>query len=440
MAVRLEFETTDSQEIELAKRYWAMDEEGAYLERVADLLPFREITQASMVAKFVRQICTAYDENQTCPKCDGQIQIGGRTEAKKVIQRSNQPCEECQKIQDEERQKEEAQQRAELDAKLAPYISRAREATISYSALPDDTVLILQAIHALVGPLLTQGTFSLDDCEAMTPQGTGGLIDRLYKQNILQDDPAAAKPGTYWIQDEKLWFSKASARYFLPPDADLGGSQAALNMLFEREFSDSVALTELWLDHAVTDVMCYFEYQCDVHNHILCAADVDKIKATVRHGMRKYSVAQMWFIMWKVTRDAAALASRSYYNRETAATTIPNKIRKQLENADQGTELRNEWTRPEPHITGSLGMMFYSLFGLDEYTKGTDAQALFDRLGEKSGGEINLHALAAAFMKTALENESALFALEDFAEMVRVGLTTEDALKETIDRNPGLFQ
>ena len=62
MAVRLEFETTDSQEIELAKRYWAMDEEGAYLERVADLLPFREITQASMVAKFVRQICTAYDE------------------------------------------------------------------------------------------------------------------------------------------------------------------------------------------------------------------------------------------------------------------------------------------------------------------------------------------------------------------------------------------
>ncbi len=329
---------------------------------------------------------------------------------------------------------------AELEAKLAPYISRAREATISYSALPDDTVLILQAIHALVGPLLTQGTFSLDDCEAMTPQGTGGLIDRLYKQNILQDDPAAAKPGTYWIQDEKLWFSKASARYFLPPDADLGGSQAALNMLFEREFSDSVALTELWLDHAVTDVMCYFEYQCDVHNHILCAADVDKIKATVRHGMRKYSVAQMWFIMWKVTRDAAALASRSYYNRETAAATIPNKIRKQLENADQGTELRNEWTRPEPHITGSLGMMFYSLFGLDEYTKGTDAQALFDRLGEKSGGEINLHALAAAFMKTALENESALFALEDFAEMVRVGLTTEDALKETIDRNPGLFQ
>lgn len=440
MAVRLEFETTDSQEIELAIRYWAMDEEGAYLERVADLVPFREVTQAGMVAKFVRQICTAYDENQTCPKCGGQIQIAGRAEAKKVLQCANQPCEQCQKLQREERQKLEASQRAELEAKLAPHISRAREATVSYSELPDDTVLILQAIHTLVGSRLTQGAFSLDDCEALTPQGTGGFIYRLYKQDVLQDDPVAAKPGTYWIKDGELWFSKASARYFLPPDPGVGGSQAALNMLFERELSDSVALTELWLDHAVTDVMFYFEYQCGVHNHVLCAADIDKIKATVRHGMRKYSVAQMWFIMWKVARDAAALASRSYYNRETAAATIPNKIRKQLENADQGTELRNDWTRPEPHITGSLGMVFYSLFGLDEYSRGGDALAIFGRLDAEESGEIDLHALAAEFMQTMLGNKRALFALDEFAEMIREGLTTEEALKETIGRNLGLFQ
>ena len=362
MAVRLEFETTDSQEIELAMRYWAMDEDGVYLERVADLLPFREITQVGKVSKFVRQICTAYDENQICPECDGRIQIGARAEAKKAPQRSSRPCEECQKIQQEEKEKQEASQRAELEEKLAPYISRVREATISYSELPDDTVLILQAIYALVGLRLTQGGFSLDDCEALTPQGTSGFIDRLYKQGVLQDDPAAAKPGTYWIQDGEIWYSKASAHYFLPPDPCERENQAALNILFDREFSDSVALTELWLDHALTDVMCYFEYQCHLHNHSLSAGDIDNIKATVRHGLRKYSVAQMWFIMWKVTRDAAALASRSYYNIQTAAATIPNKIRKLLENADQGVEPRNEWTRPAPHITGSLGMGFYSFF------------------------------------------------------------------------------
>lgn len=71
-----------------------------------------------------------------------------------------------------------------MEEKLAPYISRVREATISYSELPDDTVLILQAIYALVGLRLTQGGFSLDDCEALTPQGTSGFIDRLYKQGV----------------------------------------------------------------------------------------------------------------------------------------------------------------------------------------------------------------------------------------------------------------
>mgnify|MGYP003114694585 CR=1 FL=1 len=440
MAVRLEFETTDSQEIELAKRYWAMDEEGAYLERVADLLPFREITQASMVAKFLRQICTAYDENQVCPKCDMQIQISGRTEAKKSLQHSYQACEGCQKLQREEKQKQEAKQQAELEEKLAPYMSRARDVTISYSELPDDAVITLQAIHALVGPRLTRGTFSLEDCEALTPQGAGGLVDRLYKQGILKDDPAAAESGTYFLKEGDIWFSQASARYFLPPDVGLGGSQAAFGMLLDREFTDSVALTELWLSHSVTDVMCYLEYQCSVHNHCLDGADIEKIKATVRHGMRRYSVAQIWFIMWKVTRDAAALANRSYYNRETAAATIPNKVRKQLEIADQGTEPRNEWTRPEPHITGSLGMSFYSHFALDEYSRGTDALAMFDRLKGKSDVDVDLHALAAQFMKTALEKESALFALDAFAQMIREGLTTEGALIEAIDRNPGLLQ
>tara|TARA_R110002033_G_scaffold43672_1_gene85658 strand:- start:6 stop:185 length:180 start_codon:yes stop_codon:yes gene_type:complete len=48
MALRLEFLTEDQQAINLANRYWAMDEEGEYLERVADLLPFRDITKSGV--------------------------------------------------------------------------------------------------------------------------------------------------------------------------------------------------------------------------------------------------------------------------------------------------------------------------------------------------------------------------------------------------------
>ena len=73
MAVRLEFFTQDPQEIELAKRYWAMDGEGAYIEKVSDLVPFRKLTQSSFVSSHVRQWCLAYDENQRCCLCNGAV-------------------------------------------------------------------------------------------------------------------------------------------------------------------------------------------------------------------------------------------------------------------------------------------------------------------------------------------------------------------------------
>lgn len=54
MAVRLEFLTQDPDEIELAKRYWAMDEAGTYLEKVTGLVPFRQLTQSSFISSHVR--------------------------------------------------------------------------------------------------------------------------------------------------------------------------------------------------------------------------------------------------------------------------------------------------------------------------------------------------------------------------------------------------
>jgi len=440
MAVRLEFLTQDQQEIDLAKRYWAMDEEGSYLERVGDLLPFREITLPGSVAKYVRQICWAYDENQVCPECDEELRINGRGDAKKTPQRSSHPCNDCQEDQRKEQKERDAAERAELEKRLEPYIASMRAKTISYSDLTDDAVVVLQAIDSLIGPQLTRGTFSRSECYELTPMGADDFIGRLYKQGVLADDPTAAKPEAYFLKDGSVWQKNSLVRYFLPPDSAVGRGEEAFSILLGREFSDTEALTNLWLDYAVTDVMKYLQHQCATHNQDLEIEAIEKIKGTVRHGLRKYSVAQLWFIVWKVSRDAAALASRTYYNHEKATATIPTKIRKQLEIADQGSELRNDWSRPEPHIAGSLGMVFNSLFGLDEHSKGADVLKMFARLGERINRGVELDELAAAFMRETLDSQNSLPALEAFAEMIRTGLTTEDALMETINGNPEMFR
>ncbi len=286
MTVRLEFATQDPQEIELAKRYWAMDEDGVYLERVADLLPFREVNQSGALAKYVRQFCRAYDENQVCHVCNGEMRISGRSEAKKLPQRSSRPCGNCQELQREEEEKRVAANRAELEARLAPYIARARNEVICYADLPDDSVLILQAIEALIGPRLLAGTFSRGDCADLTPMGADDFIDRLYGQGVLVDDPSAADPNVYYLQDGQLWHKKAFTRYFLPPDTNMGRGEEAFIVLRDREFTDVEALTNLWLDYSAADVMRYLHYQCSMHGQDLSPEAIEKIEGAVRHGLR----------------------------------------------------------------------------------------------------------------------------------------------------------
>lgn len=432
MAVRLEFLTQDQQAIDFANRYWAMDEEGGYRERVVDLLPFRSITKPSAVAKYVREICKAYDENEACPLCEGLLLISSRAEAKKTPRKSYQPCWDCQDRRRKEQEVKDAMERAELETFLAPHIANIQSTSVSYRNFTDDAVIILQAISALIGPRLVQGTFCLNDCVELTPLGTSDFVDRLHKRGVLEDDPSAAVSGSYFLKEGELWINKATARYFLPPDSDMGRDPEAIKEVLDWEFSDGDALFNLWLDYGVTDVMRYMHYQCSIHNQNLDREDIQKVEDMVRHGLRTYSVAQMWFIMWKVARDAAALASRSYYSKETATATIPTKIRKQLEAADQGSALRNDWSRPDPHIAGAMGMVFSSQFGVDELSKGTEVLKMFSSVGCPDAGEEELDKMASVFMKATLKSPTSFAALDAFAGLIRIGLSTEDAILKTI--------
>tara|TARA_R110002033_G_C3853457_1_gene235827 strand:+ start:107 stop:1207 length:1101 start_codon:yes stop_codon:yes gene_type:complete len=364
--------------------------------------------------------------------CEEGIYVSARVDAKKTLRRAHQICESCQKRQKKDREYLEVTERAELELYLGPHIKNIQEKAVSYREFTDDTVIILQALSALIGPRLMQGTFSLRDCEQLTPFGATNFVDRLHIREVLLDDPTEAPYGTYSVENGKLLIKKSTARYFLPPDINLGTEPGAISEIFDRKFSDADALSNLWLDFAVADVMRYMDYQCSLHNQYFDIESIQKIEDIIRNGLRTYSVAQMWFIMWKVTRDAAALASRTYYSQEKATATIPTKIRKQLEAACQGAKLRNDWSRPEFHIAGSIAMVFNSKFGIDEFTKGDEVIKMF--LGVRSQGieEQDIHKAAAIFIENTWEGQDPLAALNTFATLIRTGLTTENAILELV--------
>ena len=75
MAIKLQILTDDPKEIELIKRYWAVDESGQYLEKVSALGGIIEMAQGVTLASFIRQRCNAFDENQVCTSCAKLIEI-----------------------------------------------------------------------------------------------------------------------------------------------------------------------------------------------------------------------------------------------------------------------------------------------------------------------------------------------------------------------------
>lgn len=441
MAVRLEFLTQDPDERALATRYWAVDEEGVFLERVADLVPFREIIQSGQIAKKVREYCDAFDENQTCNICDGPVRINGRADVKKVPQSSSSPCESCADEQNRKRAELEAQELVEVNRRLAQMVERNASTTLNYSELPDNVVLILLAINAVVAPRLADGTFGIGDCEDLAPWDPCSFTKQLYRERYLLADPSEVKPGTYYLCDGELWYKTYQLELFLPPDTTLGRGIGALDLLDEHRFSDPESLINLWLDYSVGDVLRYLIDQCNIYNHDLDDEAIDKIKSTVRHGLQTYSVSQLWSVMWKVVKDAASLANREYYNRPKAAATIPNKIRKLLEIADQQGGISRGWDRPEHHIAGSLGMIFSKLFGIDEYSPGVKVIEMFNRIGRSahSQDDDTLCSLADSFMRSALNGPNPWLVMDHFADKIRDGLTTEDALVEVFNQHSEMF-
>ncbi|WP_426150113.1 hypothetical protein [Pseudomonas sp. DC3000-4b1] len=422
MTIRLELFTEDPEEVAFIRRYWAMDDSGAFLEKVSDLLPFKDIPQSGAIAAYVRERCKAYDENQPCVECGDPIEIGSRSEARKQPPHSSRRCECCQQLANNLKRQRDAEMAAALDARLAEHAREQDAHSYDYAAIKDDEALILLALEAAITPRLASGSFILADCEALAPSSPSPFIKRLWTTGILIDLPLEAPPGAYFLKGDELWFERDNVVYALAPDKHGQDAAQWLETLCTRSFSDGAALTELWLDYAVQDVMNYFRSECLTYNHLLEEEELGQVESSFRHALRTYSVAQLWSVAWRAVRDAASLASRTYYNRYKAAATLPGKVRRLLEKAEREGMVLRAWSRREEQPAGTLGMVFWALFEIDEDTPGAEALSRFARLADDpEPTATSLREPASQLLTTALAQDKAAEVLMALAVSLQAG-------------------
>lgn len=271
------------------------------------------------------------------------------------------------------------------------------------------------------------------------------FIRKLYKAGAIVDQPEMAKSAAYFVENGILYHYNNQVVYRLTPDENFGGGEQGFNYLEQIELQDNQAIRNLWLEFATADCMSYLFSRCELHGLILEEDDKQDIYSKLHAALRKYSVSQLWSVIWKIVEDAAALSTRDYYTRSKAAATLPKKLQVRLEKIERGqANFGQEWKRPTLQPAGTLGQIFAELYDINESTLGSDVMVLFaDPIPILGGPPVDpspeeLTELALKLMNAALGHYSASEVLLCFADAIRSGANVKDAINDVFEIYPYL--
>ncbi|WP_200384863.1 hypothetical protein [Rhodocyclus tenuis] len=444
--MRIEFEVySDSlADRDIVARYWALTADGKFAENVTDLLPYADIKNSQRLVKYIQEISSAWDTEQACLKCGKFASIRSRNEFRLRPITAAVVCGACRKNKQLEEKRAAEEDATKLRERLVIIAAENQKATIDYSTIDDDIALILIALEKATSPRLLSGTFRRDECRLLAPQNCDSFIQRLSAAKVILDCPAKSAPDAYYLKEGSVLCRESKVAYFLLPDRCKGKNEDAFEIIASREFRDHGALRRLWLDYAVSDCMAYLRTQSNLHALETTNEAEAEICSLLRTALHTYSVAQLWFILWKVVRDASSLSTRIYYNSARAAATIPGKIKMALEKVKKGQIAIKSWSRPDYQPAGTLGDVLCERFGIDEKTAGREVMSLFPLKETNDGGLIEgvsvekLEEMVCFLMHRAIAYNYELDVILHFANRIRNRDTVEQALDSIFTTYPQL--
>lgn len=431
----------DPQDREIARRYWATDEQGNFMETVSDLLPYKEMTHAHQLIAFLGEVAIATDSNQLCSQCDEHFTVTSRRKSSPKGPRLGGICVDCRTSNADQARRLAEAERHELQLRLEQREQHNLTRTANYGSIPFDLVLLLIAVDRASSPKLARGTFSEKDCSSLVHWGKEKFIRTLLSWGLIVDIPSKASPGTYLLKHSEINYYPAKLAYSLVPDELYGKSELALAILSEREPQDGPAVYMLWLDYATADCIGYLHDQCELHRLELSDDAETQITSTIRSALPRYSPSQIWSILWKVVRDAASLSTREYYNKQKAADTIPGKIKRNLEHVERTDLHIKDWSRPQHQPAGTLGDLFYDYFGITESTPSQEVAARIYAMcptAEAPDRRQDIEQTSRTMMAGCLSNNISGEVLQSFAGHIRAGKSTERSLAALFVEYPAL--
>ncbi len=444
MMIELQFLSTDPDEIELAKRYWSISEDGKFAHNVSKLLPFRSLKTTSQLTSLLRSVVVAKDLNQRCSQCEQPGVLTSRSQLQTRGGTTRHPCSTCKAAAELAKRAAIEEAARALTHQLDALTQRKLSSRFDFDSLPDHAALLLLAVDKAISPRLAEGTFTEKDCRFVAPCDVGSFIAKLIEHEALIVRPDLSPSGTYMSDNGQLSYYPSKAVYQMTAASSNVSRATALATIRQRDFGASVGLAELWLDLATAECMRYLHDQSEMHNLPIDWELRLQLSSVIRVAAESYSVAELWNVIWKVVRDAATLSRRDYYNPTKAAATLPGKIRRHLEKEKKGEVTLKPWDRPDHQPSGTLGELFAEIFDIDEQTTGLMAMDVLsssavplEKGPAQNSSATDRHHADQLFL-AASGHGATLEVLVAFTEAVINGLSTPEAISYVTEALPYL--
>ncbi|MEU7941395.1 restriction endonuclease [Microbispora bryophytorum] len=166
------------------------------------------------------------------------------------------------------------------------------------------------------------------------------MIKLLVEQGLLKVHPSSSLESFVWEDDGTLSGAHypTLASYYLP------GSDTLENRIkgYLSSFSEIVSrekwperwvdqFSDFWFDVAVSECKAYLVHMLKLHG--LEFAPGQKTEDVLRRALKWYSIGQVYYFIWRATRDSAAYYAREKVSAKQAANSAVTRISADIDRA-----------------------------------------------------------------------------------------------------------
>lgn len=370
-------QTSDEPVVTIAQRYWALNDEGKWVENVATIAEEFGLSKYELPA-IVQAATSAHDLTSRCFWCESPEPMSTRASLTSVYSRKSgyrryqeprgaQLCPTCEA----KNQQQHAEAKQVEDRKRQETISQAlTQAAQCQVRLKLDEISPTDAAYFLALLFAADTKEDQDGVEVFTLKGVlsgservdAEVCRRLFAIGAITPSAKASLDAFELHDNGKISFAWPNIPWELGPGIkDMANLTLCdqLSMFLDGPHATAADTEKMWLH--VASAECETVLLDQLSNFYLGEYSVgDKTLQAFQYALERLSIPQVWGIIYSVTKHAASLKQSRTFSALHIRNMIPKMIISFVDRAFDQNWTVYARTRKEYHVEGFLTSVFFS--------------------------------------------------------------------------------